>query len=320
MRPKGKGLGDGVVAGLLAGAVVAVLFYFYDLGQGVPFRTPAYLFSALFLNGREVDPSFGVVAGYTVLHFMAWAVLGVLARLLIAWAELSRNVLIGAAYGLFACSILFYGGLVLTGTEVFRGLAWPAVFFGNALAGMVMFAYLHWRSSEPGVIGLMDFLAAHRTMREGLVAGLIGATVVAVWFLIIDVAMRGQPFFTPAALGSILFLGGGPEEVVVSATPVIGYTFVHFAAFILFGEVLAGLVDQIENYPALVFGLVILFVVFEVFFVAMTMMLGAWVLERLAWWSVLGGNLLAALSMGLYLWRAHPDLRRKLQDDRLWAE
>ena len=40
-----------------------------------------------------------------------------------------------------------------------------------------------------------------RYLREGIVAGLIGAAIIAVWFLIYDAA-RGRPFRTPALLGA----------------------------------------------------------------------------------------------------------------------
>ena len=48
--------------------------------------------------------------------------------------------------------------------------------------------------------------AGRSALREGIVAGLIGAAVVALWFFVFDI-LRGRPFFTPGALGSALFLG-----------------------------------------------------------------------------------------------------------------
>lgn len=313
-----RAIRNGVVAGVLAGTVLVVLFYFYDLGRGEPLRTPAYLLGALI--GRSLEPGFVVIAVYTALHYAVWAGLGVVAVALVRWAGLPRNVLIGAAYGLFACSVLFYGGLVVTGTDVLRAPAWPAVLFGNALAGLVMFSYLHWVSAEPGITGLMSFLEAHPVTRQGIVAGLIGGTAVAIWFLVIDTAIR-EPLFTPAALGTLLFRGGGgPENVVISTGTVLGYTLVHYAAFLLFGVILSGLTRQVERHPPLVFGLMILFVVFEVFFIAMVAVLGSWILEALAWWSVLVGNLLAAVTMGAYMWKVHPALRSRLQDSVIWAE
>lgn len=309
---------NGVVAGLLAGTVLVVLFYFYDLGRGEPLRTPAYLLGALI--DRPLEATVAVIAAYTVIHYAVWAGLGVVAVALVRWANLPRNVLIGAAYGLFACSLLFYGGLIVTGTDVLRAPAWPAVFFGNALAGVVMFSYLHWMSAEPGITGLTSFLETHPLTRQGIVAGLLGGTAVALWFLVIDTALR-EPLYTPAALGTLLFRGGGgPENVVISTETVLGYTLVHYAAFLLFGFILSGITEEVERHPPLVFALVILFVVFEVFFIAMVAVLGSWILEALAWWSVLVGNLLAAVTMGIYMWKAHPALSSRLRDSVIWAE
>lgn len=311
---------DGIIAGLLAGFVLAVLFYFYDLGQGEPLRTPAFLWGSLIVQA-EVEPSVGVIAAFTVVHFVVWGLLGLLAAALIEWAGLPRNLLIGAAYGLFACSLVFYLGLIRAPDDlVLSAPGWPAVFFGNALAGVVMFTHLHWCSTEPGVTGMLSFLRAHPTMRQGIVAGLIGAVTVALWFLVIDTLLR-EPLYTPAALGTVLFQGGGgPEDVTISAGPVIGYTLVHFAFFLLFGVIVSGLTEQVEKFPPLVFGLLLLFVVFEVFFVAGTAILGGWVLRELAWWSVLVGNFLAAAAMGFYLWKAHPKLASRLSNEVLWAE
>jgi hypothetical protein len=42
-------------------------------------------------------------------------------------------------------------------------------------------------------------------------------------------------------------------------------------------------------------------------------------LQELAWWSILIGNVLAAVTMGVYMWRAYPELAGRLRDDVLWA-
>ena len=58
-----------------------------------------------------------------------------------------------------------------------------------------------------------------RYLREGIIAGLIGAAVVAVWFLIYDAA-RGRPLRTPALLGAATFQGvTDPAAVPVTAHP-----------------------------------------------------------------------------------------------------
>jgi len=43
-------------------------------------------------------------------------------------------------------------------------------------------------------------------LKEGVVGGLLGAAVVALWFLIFDTA-RGKPLLTPALLGGAVFYG-----------------------------------------------------------------------------------------------------------------
>ena len=80
-----------------------------------------------------------------------------------------------------------------------------------------------------------------RILREGFVAGLIGAAAVALWFLVVDIVAR-TPFFTPAMLGSALFWGETDPSVVVPGVPnVIGYTMTHIVLFTLAGAVAAGL-------------------------------------------------------------------------------
>src|SRR2546428_12726625 len=46
-----------------------------------------------------------------------------------------------------------------------------------------------------------------RLYQEGLIAGLIGAATVALWFLIID-SIQGRPLYTPTVLGAALFHRG----------------------------------------------------------------------------------------------------------------
>ena len=50
----------------------------------------------------------------------------------------------------------------------------------------------------------------HSPLREGVLAGMIGAASVALWFLTVD-SIAGRPFFTPAVLGASIFdlLGAG---------------------------------------------------------------------------------------------------------------
>ena len=42
---------------------------------------------------------------------------------------------------------------------------------------------------------------------EGIRAGLVGASIIALWFLIVD-TIAGRPLYTPTVLGAALFHGG----------------------------------------------------------------------------------------------------------------
>jgi hypothetical protein len=146
---------------------------------------------------------------------------------------------------------------------------------------------------------------------EGIVAGLLGAATVALWFLIVD-TISGRPLYTPTVLGTALFSGGAgldhPESLPVSYEMVLRFTWVHALVFAAIGGIAARLLAFAEHTANVGFGIVLLFVVFEFGFVAVTMVLAEDVLSSLAWPAVLFGNLLAAGVMGIYFWRRHPNL------------
>lgn len=152
-------------------------------------------------------------------------------------------------------------------------------------------------------------IAQRAMVPDGLAAGMLGAAAVAVWFLVLDV-VQGRVFFTPAALGSALFLNAtSPQEVVLSPAVVLGYTTLHIAAFAAAGLLVAALARAAERHPPVLLGAVLLFVTIEVFFLGMIALLANWLLAVLAWWPILVANALAAAVMAVYVWRAHPVLR-----------
>ena len=105
----------------------------------------------------------------------------------------------------------------------------------------------------------------------------------------------------------------------MSAGTVIGYSVSHVVAFIAIGIVVAALLALADRFPPLYFGMIVLFVVFETFVVFLAALLGEWILQQLAWWAIVVGNLLAAIAMGLYFSKRHPELRHNLRDEVLWS-
>lgn len=154
-------------------------------------------------------------------------------------------------------------------------------------------------------------------LSHGIIAGLVGAASVALWFLVLD-AVRRQILFTPAALGSALFLGAsGTDEVEITFGIVALYTVAHVAAFIALGLLVAALIHAAESEPPLLLGAVLLFVTLEAAMIGLIAIAAAWLLDELAWWSIGIANIIAALAMGAYLWRAHPKMRRDFGDQEL---
>ena len=105
-----------------------------------------------------------------------------------------------------------------------------------------------------------------RILREGFVAGLVGAAAVAVWFFLVDV-IGGNPFYTPSMLGSAVFWGlRDPALVEVDFPTVIAYTMLHVVLFALIGMIAAALATVVEKFPSTLFLIVVLFAIFEVGF------------------------------------------------------
>ena len=151
----------------------------------------------------------------------------------------------------------------------------------------------------------------HSVLREGVIAGFLGATAVALWFLVVD-TLAGRPFYTPTILGTALFGVLGPTGNESALFHVAIYTVFHYAAFCAVGIVLTHIIHHAETEPAVLAGLLIAFVAFETGFYGLSALLSQKeLLGNLAWYQIAAGNLVATLSMGVYLWRAHPSLGRE---------
>ena len=151
-------------------------------------------------------------------------------------------------------------------------------------------------------------MAMRRVWKEGVMAGLLGAAGVALWFFAVDL-ISGRPLATPAALGKGTFsvlgkgIDWGPTQYV------LGYTIIHVAAFVLLGLLVSWIVESSKRTPGVLAGLLILFAVFEVGFYFLTLFLAQpETFGRIAWYQIGAANLVAAGLMGWYLWREHPEL------------
>ena len=80
-----------------------------------------------------------------------------------------------------------------------------------------------------------------RILSSGILVGFAGATAVALWFLLYDLA-AGIPFRTPALLGAALFEGlRDPAALTIPAGPGFARSLGHGLGFLVSGGGLGGL-------------------------------------------------------------------------------
>ena len=150
----------GVQAGLLGGSAVALVFFLFDLLRLQPMSTPMAL-SSRFLGPGGVlieAPVIGQLVAIvmfagnlltlSLLHLLAFSVLGLGA----VWGGeecgVRLNVYSGAIFGVTVGSAVFYGCLSLVGEQVLADLPGPmSVLLANLLAGAIMggFVQMHRR-------------------------------------------------------------------------------------------------------------------------------------------------------------------------------
>ena len=155
----------------------------------------------------------------------------------------------------------------------------------------------------------------HNFLREGVITGFIGATAIAVWFLLVD-TIAGHPFATPIFLGKgvVSVLGKSMNMMCDTAfTQVLGYTVFHYVAFVIVGIVLTVIVHQAERTPGILAGLLVAFVIMTMGFYMIAAAFAQSSLGQIAWAQIFIANLLAAGLMIGYLWRKHPKLSGQLK-------
>ena len=146
---------EGVTAGLIGGATIALWFLILDSLRGHPLYTPTLLGTALLEPGTPVAPpealpiSVPVVLLFTALHGAIFVGIGEIAALLVRLAEKNANY----TFGIVLFLVIFISGFFfVTGVfaaHVLEALSWKAVFVGNLLAVCAM--VLYFRRRHPNV-------------------------------------------------------------------------------------------------------------------------------------------------------------------------
>lgn len=152
----------GAKAGAIAAGAIALSFFVLDLIRLQPLATPGALSGAVFgPTGFELDLTSlsGLVAGlstayriatFTALHFLAFALVGVLTSLLFDWKPLAglKRLLAVAAL----CTAVFYGAAAVSSSFLTLESVGPrTVVAVNLFAAILIVGYLHLANMpEPG--------------------------------------------------------------------------------------------------------------------------------------------------------------------------
>jgi hypothetical protein len=154
-----RAVGEGFVAGLIGAGGVALWFLIVDGIEGRPFYTPALLGSAVFWGLRDpaqVQVAVPAVIGYTLIHVIAFWLIGTIAAGLAALIDSVPSTLFLAVVFFAIFEVGFYLLVAVLAEPLLGHLAWTNVAIGNALSAAGMGYYL-WRMHPH----IREALAAH---------------------------------------------------------------------------------------------------------------------------------------------------------------
>jgi ABC-type sugar transport system permease subunit len=146
--------------------------------------------------------------------------------------------------------------------------------------------------------------------RQGAVAGILGAALLAAWFLYRDV-LRGKPLFTPTVLATALLQGGAGLQAPETLAPSIGltllFTVLHTLVFVAIGVGAAELLYRVAHVRSRALLALLLFGALCLSFFAVALNVSAVGPQAVVVRDALIGNGIAALGMTAYLARNLPE-------------
>jgi len=139
---------EGFITGSIGAAIVASWFLIVDVVSGRPFFTPAMLGRAFFWGFSDptaVDISLPAVVGYSMVHVLAFVLIGIIAVLLACQVERVPATLFIVAVFFAVFEFGFYVTVAIVAQPILGAMAWWAVAIGNALAALGM-GYFLWHT------------------------------------------------------------------------------------------------------------------------------------------------------------------------------
>jgi hypothetical protein len=158
---------------------------------------------------------------------------------------------------------------------------------------------------------------ASRTIRDGLVVGIIGYFSVAAFYAAFDVIAARGPLYTVDLLGKTLFKGWRDSAVLglpiqPDGMAILWYNGLHLLISLIIGLIVTGLVELSERRPSQARIVLLTIVAGFVVTIAAVGALTSPIRPLLPWWSVVLANALAVLLAGKYLLWKRPGTWRRL--------
>jgi hypothetical protein len=139
---------EGFITGSIGAAIVAGWFLIVDAVVGRPFFTPAMLGRAFFWGVSDptaVEISLPAVAGYSMVHVLAFVLIGIVAAVLACQVERAPATLFIVVVFFAVFEFGFYVIVALVAQPILGAMAWWAVAIGNAFAALGM-GYFLWHA------------------------------------------------------------------------------------------------------------------------------------------------------------------------------
>lgn len=160
-------------------------------------------------------------------------------------------------------------------------------------------------------------MSRSRTIRDGLVVGLIAYAAVALFYSVFDFLAARGALYTVDLLGRALFRGLRDPAILMfpierDLTAILLYNTFHLLISLGIGLVVVSMVERAERYPSQALLVLIMIVAGGVLTVLAVGYLTESMRPLLPWWSIVVANVLAALLAGAYLLRRRPGLGHRL--------
>jgi len=142
---------EGIIAGIIGAATIAIWVLILDTINGHPLYTPTLLGTALFgrgehiLSTESVRFSLEMTLMYTWVHGLVLAVIGGIASRLLGLAEQNPNLGFGILLLFVVLGFGFVGAALVFAEPVLHALALPVILLGNLLAATAMAGYLWYQ-------------------------------------------------------------------------------------------------------------------------------------------------------------------------------